>query len=464
MRKSLLLCLTAGLFLISCKKDSYIGGSNALLTFSSDSVYFDTVFASARSITQQVRVFNPNDQKLRISDISLMGGKNSPFILNINGSPGPSAADLTLDANDSLYLFISVFISPNAQPNAFILEDSIRIRCNGAERFIKLSAWGQNAHFLNNQVIQGNITWNNDLPYVISGSLRVDSISTLTIQPGCRVYFHANAPLLVDGTLRVQGEAADSLRVYFNGDRLDEPYASFPDAWPGIYFSESSLNNVLEYAILLNGYQSLVAEGPSINASPKLRLNQCIINNSLDAGVYGIQSSIDATNCLISNCGKNIVIATGGTYHFIQCTVASFSTPVLLHQQPLLTVSDAGTVGSQFVTEDLQAIFTNCIFWGDTGISDEALISRQGNGAFQVLFDHAILKQQNYPANIDSMSLFLNTDPLFLKTDNRLELYDFHLQAGSPALAQGKDLGIGVDLDGFARQPGNQDLGCYERQ
>ncbi|MFI5124470.1 MAG: hypothetical protein ACHQDF_04035 [Chitinophagales bacterium] len=464
MRKFLLLGLAAGLFLMSCKKDTYIDGSNALLSFSSDSVYFDTLFASTGSTTRQVRVFNPNDQKLLISDISLTGGKNSPFILNINGSPGPSVANLTLDANDSLYLFISVFINPNTKPSAFIMEDSIRIRYNGTERFIKLSAWGQNAHFLTNQVLRGNITWNNDLPYVISGSLRVDSNSTLIIQPGCRVYFHANAPLLVDGTLQVQGEAADSLRVYFNGDRLDEPYASFPDAWPGIYFSESSINNVLEYAILRNSYQSLVAEGPSVNASPKLRLNQCIIDNSMDAGIYGIQSSIDAINCLIRNCGKNIVIAAGGTYHFIQCTAASFSTPVMLHQQPVLTVSDAGTVGGQLLTGDLLAIFGNCIFWGDTGIPDEALISRQGNGAFQVLFDHAILKQQNYPANIDSMSLSLNTDPLFLKTDNRLGLYDFHLQAGSPALARGKDEGIGVDLDGFMRQAGKQDLGCYERQ
>lgn len=463
MYKSLLLWISVGLFLISCKKDTYIG-SNAFLSVSSDSVSFDTVFASTGSVTKQVRIINPNNQKLLISNIRLMGGKNSPFILNINGSPGPSSNNLTLEANDSLYLFISVYINPNVQPTAFIVQDSIRIQYNGEQQFIQLSAWGQNAHYLKNKIIQGNVSWSNDLPYVISGSLRVDSNSTLSIQAGCRIYFHADAPMLVDGTLRVLGEAADSQRVYFNGDRLDEPYTSFPGGWPGIFFREASINNELQYAILRNGYQTIVAEGPSMNASPKIRLKECLIDNSLDAGIIGIQSAIDAINCLISNCGKNIVIAVGGTYHFTQCTVSSFSSPFLQHQQPVLNVSNAGTDGSQLLTSDLQAIFSNCIFWGDTNVPDEALISRVGNTAFQVLFDHAILKQQHYPDNIDSTALILNADPLFLKIDNQKRLYNFHLQGGSPAVDQGKEEGISVDLDGYPRPVGKQDLGCYERQ
>jgi hypothetical protein len=81
-----------------------------------------------------------------------------------------------------------------------------------------------------------------------------------------------------------------------------------------------------------------------------------------------------------------------------------------------------------------------------------------------VLFDHDILQQQHYPAHVDSIALLLNMDPEFVKIDNQDRLYDFHLQAGSPALGIGNDQGIGVDLDGNARIPGKQDLGCYERQ
>ena len=74
-----------------------------------------------------------------------------------------------------------------------------------ARKIIKLSAWGQNAHFLKNQVIQANTSWPNDLPYVIYGGLRVDSNATLTIQPGTHIYMHADAPVYIDGSLNVLG-------------------------------------------------------------------------------------------------------------------------------------------------------------------------------------------------------------------------------------------------------------------
>ena len=51
--------------------------------------FFDTVFATSGAITQQVKIINPNNQKLLVIDISLMGAANSPFILNIDGAPGP---------------------------------------------------------------------------------------------------------------------------------------------------------------------------------------------------------------------------------------------------------------------------------------------------------------------------------------------------------------------------------------
>ncbi|HVY76808.1 MAG TPA: choice-of-anchor Q domain-containing protein [Puia sp.] len=399
-----------------------------------------------------------------IGNISLAGGTNSPFKLNINGSPGPDASGLTLEGGDSLYLFISVYIPAGTDPQAFILRDSIQVHYNNLDRYIQLSAWGQNAHFLKNETIQSAVVWNNDMPYVISGGLHVDSNAVLTINAGCRIYLHADAAVLIDGTLIANGGAADSTRVYFTGDRLDEPYASFPGSWPGLYFTAASQNNHLQYTVVQNAYQSVASVGPSTNASPKLVLDQCIINNSSDAGILAVQSSVDANNCLISNCGKNIEIVGGGTYHFTNCTAASYSNALLQHQSPVLSVSDEGTVDGQLISGDLLAAFTNCILWGDANIDDEAQVSHQATGAFYLLFDHLILKQKNYPGNTDSVAVLLNADPLFSQIDNTKRLYDFHLQAGSPAIGFGTDPGLTIDLDGNARPVGKQDLGCYERQ
>jgi hypothetical protein len=463
MTKALLLLAFAGTLLFSCVKHSDLGG-NARLYFSADTLKFDTLFTSIGSVTQQVKLINSNNQGININSISLMGGSASPFVINIDGTPGPNASGLLIGANDSLYIFVNVFIRPDTKPMPFVLQDSIRISYNGIDQFIQLTAWGQNAHFLENAEIKADTTWTNDLPFVIYGGLHIDSNTTLTVQAGVHIYLHENAPVLVDGSLELMGDSADSQRIYFTGDRLDQPYADYPGSWPGIYFNQSSRDNQLTYAVFQNGYHTLVTTGPSTDANPKLTLNQCIINNSLAEGVLALQSSIVAVNCLVSNCGQNIVIGQGGNYQFDYCTVASYSTNLLSHQQPVLTVSNAASNGNQLFTADLNAVFTNCIFWGSEGQPDEAQISKQGNTIFQVLFDHTILKQQNYPANIDSASLWLNTNPEFIATGFPGNQFNFHLQAGSPAVDHGINTGILIDLDGDPRPVGLPDLGCYERQ
>jgi hypothetical protein len=463
MPKALLFIFIAAILLASCQKQSDLNG-NARLFIPVDSVSFDTVFTTQGSVTQQVKLINNNSGVIALSSINLLGGANSPFIINIDGSPGPTASNLRIQSNDSLYIFITVYIKPGLAPTPFILQDSIQISYNGIQQYIKLSAWGQNAHFLTNQVIQNDTNWPNDLPYVISGGLTVNANTTLTIQPGVHIYMHADAPLYIDGTLQVLGDTAETQRVYFTGDRLDQPYSRYPGSWPGIYFRNTSKDNLLNYAVIQNGYHSLVAEGPSTDTNPKLILNQCFINNSFAEGILGIQSSIKAINCLVTNCGQNIVIGLGGDYQFEFCTVASYSNNLIYHQQPVLTVSNAGTDGTQVLTSGLNASFVNCIFWGSDGVPDEALILKQGSTVFNVLFAHTILKQQNYPQNIDSSALWLNTDPMFTATGNSGNLFDFHLQAGSPAVDHGADLGILIDLDGFKRPVNLPDLGCYERQ
>jgi hypothetical protein len=463
MMKVLLFLGFAGTLFFSCQKHSDLGGADRLF-LSEDSLSFDTVFTSAGSITQQVKLINLNKEGITLNSISLAGGSGSPFVINIDGNPGPSATGLFIGANDSIYVFVNVLIPKGTVPNPFIVRDSILIRYTGGEQVIRLSAWGQNAHFLKNAEIKSDTVWSNDLPFVIYGGLHVDSNATLTVQAGTHIYMHADAPIFIDGSLNLMGEAADSLRIYFTGDRLDNPYAGYPGSWPGIYFNKSSKANILSYASFQNGNHTLVTDGPAADGKPKLTLSECTINNSLAEGILSIQSSIVAVNCLISNCGQNIVIGQGGNYHFDYCTVASYSTNLLSHQQPVLTISNAATDGSQSFTGDLTATFTNCIFWGSEGVTDEAQVSKQGNTIFQIRFDHSILKQQNYPANIDSNALWLNTDPKFIATGNPDDHFDFRLQAGSPALGLGLNTGILTDLDGNARPVSQSDPGCYERQ
>lgn len=464
MNKLLILTFTA-LIALSCRKDAFITGKDAVVRFSSDTLFFDTVFSSSGSITEAVKIINDNKQKLRLSDVRLMGGAASYFNITIDGSPGPEQTGLELDAGDSLYIFVAVTVKPGASTLPFIVQDSIQVSFNGNQQYIQLQAWGQNAHFLRNQTIKTNTTWDNTLPYVILGGLQVDTNITLTIPRGCRIYLHADAPLLVDGSLQVSGDKYDSTKVYFQGDRLDEPYREFPGSWPGIYFRGTSINNKLEFAVIRNAYQGIVAEAPSLNASPKVILNQCIIDNIYDAGILGDQSSIQASNCLISNCGKNVVLGYGGNYQFIHCTAASFSNDLIAHVSPVLSVSNYVLQGATPVTADLNASFINCIFWGNNGnVDDEVVVSQQGQTVFSVNFSNCLWKVKNSPTGISSDNIIANNDPLFDSVNTSHRYYDFRLKAGSPAIDKGISTALTQDLDGNPRSVGLPDLGCYERQ
>ncbi len=460
--KEVLLVILVLLLLSSCTKNSFITSKDAAVAFSADTLRFDTVFVTTGSVTQSVKIINPNSQKLRLTDIRLMGGVQSYFSINIDGSPGPELNNIDLDAGDSLYIFVAVQINPNAGSLPFIVSDSIQVAFNGNQRYIQLQAWGQNAHFLRNQVLSGNVVWSTTLPYVIQGGLQIDTGATLTIPAGCRVYFHADAPLLVDGSLQVNG--TDSLRVLFTGDRLDVPYNGYPGSWPGIYFRGASNNDLLQYAVVENADEAVVVSAAPAGTVPKVVLQQCIVNNSYDAGILGLDGSIQAVNCLISNCGQNLVLGGGGYYDFSQCTAVSFSNIYIAHTQPVLAVSDEILDGAAIFTGPVQANFVNCIFWGNYGnVSDEVIVSQQTSNSFSVGFSNCLWKLQDALSGVTVTNMILNKDPLFDSVNTGANYYNFHLQANSPAIGVGASAGVLVDLDGGMRPVNAPDLGCYQR-
>jgi len=453
------------LFIFSCKKESFITSTHARLNLSVDSLKFDTVFTTTGSVTQFFKIKNDNNQKLHLDRVTLKGGTASFFKINVDGFIGPDVKDIDIEANDSIYVFVTVSINQNADQIPFIIRDSIQVVFNGNDRFVQLEAWGQNAHFLRNRKLTGNTTWKNDLPYVILGGLQVDSNAVLTIDKGCRIYLHADAPLIVDGTLEVLGEKFDSTRVYFQGDRLDVPFNDYPAAWPGIFFRGTSKNNIIQYAVIKNAYQGIIAEQRSVNGAPKVQLDQCIIDNIYDAGILAIQTDLLVRNSLISNCGKNVILGYGGKYEFSNCTVAAVSNKYILHKDPCLLVTNNVKQNNIILTADLNAVFTNCIFWGEDGSAeDEVVVSKQGTNPYLVQFSNCLWKVKNNPSDVTASNIIANQNPAFDSINVEKKIYNFRLKASSPALNKGIMTSLTIDLDGNPRNIGLPDMGSYERQ
>src|SRR5690606_35865567 len=182
----------------SCKKETFLD-TGGQVRFSTDTLSFDTVFTQYASFTLSVKVFNPQDQKIKISNIRLEKGDNSFFTLNVNGIPGTQVNDIEVAANDSFYVFATVNIDPNNENNPFIIEDKLIASLNGKEFSIPVIAYGQNAHYIIDEDILQNTSWVNDKPYVVVGRLAIDTNITLSIDPGCRIYLNQGTLIDVRG-------------------------------------------------------------------------------------------------------------------------------------------------------------------------------------------------------------------------------------------------------------------------
>jgi hypothetical protein len=83
--------------------------------------------------------------------------------------------------------------------------------------------------------------------YVVTGVVSVKSGATLTIDPGVKLVFRADAGLAVagDGTLRAMG--SDTEPVTFTGERPVRGH------WRGLTFTDSDNDNVIDFAIVEYG-------------------------------------------------------------------------------------------------------------------------------------------------------------------------------------------------------------------
>ncbi|HRH59017.1 MAG TPA: hypothetical protein PL045_00495 [Chitinophagaceae bacterium] len=442
----------------SCKKDSFIAGQDAFIFTSDDTMHLGAIFTGNASTTQAFKIFNPNDQKLRISSINLAGGVNSSFKINVNGIPGFSFADIDIAANDSIYVFVLANIQQSNTSLPFLVQDSISITWNSNTAYIQLDAYGQNANYLRHATVTKDTTWNNDLPIVILEPLTVNKNATLNISKGAKIYCHANAQFAVNGTIKAIGDKEAENRIVFTGDRLDDPYSTYPDSWQGIIFTETSKDNILNFVTIKNADKAITVLHPAANSNPKLTITHSIIDNNSSYGIKAINSSIIAVNCLISNCDSNIALIAGGDYQFTHCTAASYSNLYLYHTSPVLTVSNTDENNQSY---PLSASFINTIFWGEGGlIDDEINILQQGNTAFNLSFQNVLYKGS--PASNFTNSI-QNSDPQFLTIDIEKNIFDFHVQSTSPCIGAGINANVADDLDGNPRS-NVPDIGCYQQQ
>ncbi len=470
---ALLIAVILYLVIASCKKEEKLNTSPSVeLKFSADTLIFDTVFTTIGSVTQQIRVHNPTDQKVNISTIKLATGSNSRYSININGEAGTEFHDVEILGNDSIYLFARVTIDPNDQTNPFIVTDSVLFETNGNLQDVDLVAWGQNARYIlwdtdvpglpRYKIVAGegvDTTWTGDLPIVIYGYAVVDSTGSLNIDPGTKVHFHDGSGLWIykGGSLKVNGTLENP--VFFQGDRLEEFYEDLPGQWDRIWINEGAVDNEINYAVIRNGFIGIQAETLQEYMGNQLTISNTIIENMSGAGILTRYYFIAGSNLAIANCGQYAMALTlGGAYDFRHTTVGNYWSYGIRNTESIYLNNYYINEQNQVVDFPFSANFANNIFYGN---QREEITLDDSIGEFLYTFDHCLLKTElNIAQDTNFKSCLKNEDPLFVDQ----AVNDLQLDSLSPA----KNIGsipiantVPFDIKGVSRTE-SPDLGAYE--
>jgi len=201
---------------IACNRDQLDPDPEARPSFSTDTITFDTIFTTIGSATMNFKIYNRSNRPMIIRSITLAGGNNSFFKLNIDGVSSSSQQDVEIPPDDSLFIFVAVTVDPTNSNNPVVIKDSIIFNTNGVFQDVKLIAYGQDVHLINGDII-GTQTWTNDKPYLIYNSMAVDTGQILTIEEGTQIFFHRNSSMILWGRLLVNGTWGKP--VIFQNDR-----------------------------------------------------------------------------------------------------------------------------------------------------------------------------------------------------------------------------------------------------
>ncbi|MES2629991.1 MAG: choice-of-anchor Q domain-containing protein [Bacteroidota bacterium] len=458
-------------FSVSCTKDKITQDSSSL-SFSTDTVLFDTVFTKVGTATRNFKVYNNSNKTLKISSIRLATA-NSPFRINVDGLGGKAFTDVEILPKDSIWIFVDANIDPNGGNLPLIVTDSILFETGGVTKDIDLVAWGQDAIYYRPEeyivgipmtVLRANTTWTKAKPIVIYGYVTVDSAFTLTIEAGTRIHFHSSSGLWIYKGAHIAVNGTKDEPVIFQGDRLEAAYKDNPGQWDRIWINagdNAAQDNVFNYAIIKNGLIGIQVEPDPFNpvapTSPnKLILKNCIIQNHSGLGLFSRNFRIDAENTVIANGGQYCVgINTGGEYHFNHVTIVDYFGQAN-RKTPAFYLSNAGQApnGQKIIGNLVNSTFTNCIIFGSIDSEFEMGLDNAGTAVFEV--KDCIIKRKDAFADSRFSSILYNTDPKFKSTGS----YDFHLLAGSPAIDKANST-LTTDLDGNSRN-GIPDLGAYE--
>ncbi len=477
----LLLIGMCALACVSCKEYQVSEDPTLRLTFSADTLCFDTILTGQGSATLLLTIYNPNSKALLIDHIWME--ENRYFRINIDGEQQiENLTNLPVYGGDSLFVFVRVTDFGEVDGNIpVIIEDLLHFHLSsGVKQSVVMQAYGQNVIRLgkagNGRQDYASYHFTAERPYLLFDTIVVHG--NLTIDAGSTLYMHNGACLYAGGDVNAEGTINQPILI--RGDRLDNLFDSVPylyagGSWNGIYLqSDKPQNYNFSYVDILSGniglYCYCASEEKPLST---LRMDGCRIHNHTLYGLVLVHTDAVVTNTEISNCASYCVYCSGGTHDFIHSTIASYFGATNIRIQTTSKTESAAVFIDNLQKTGAQTIssFYNSIITGY--LTNQLVVATPFDyyypGRFvgnylktdSLSFPHA--KSNVYWHAEDTMAVFRNS---YYKYKEYV-YYNFRLDTLSPARNIGDSLlalPYPTDRDGHSRAHCKPDAGCYQSE
>lgn len=473
----LLLSLLMLCWFSACRESALSDDPTLRLSFSVDTVCFDTVFTTFGSSTKRVMIYNKNRNAINISSVY---HNDDRFAINLDGENDiKQLHDIQINGGDSLYLFVRVTIDTQDANTPVWITDTIWFTVNGCHQALPMEAYGQNVWVIRSRSgrtdCPNGITFDASRPYLIFDTIVATDV---TIAKGMTLYMHNTASIYVLGNLDAQGTS--DAPILIRGDRTDKlfdkvPYSHASGQWGGIFLQNDSATATyrLNYVDIVSGNIGLYSYSTDKSRRAQLTLLNSRIHNH---AMYGlVLQNTDATviNTEISNCAAYCVYTAGGKQLFVHNTIASYfglpSSNLNIHNVSSQDVAAlyVDNLSKQMAETNLS--IHNCIITGAR--KNNIVLATPLPKYYAGSITHNYIKGDTLLSpNCHDNSYAQDSDHVFVNTRylyKEYNYYDFHLDSISAAIGIGDSTITNryapQDREGRTRTGCPIDAGCYQR-
>lgn len=462
------LMVFAGIMLGSCAQED-LPYEEGKLSFSMDTLSFDTLFSGIGSTTAWLRVVNNSPSDIEVSRVSLRTGGQSGFMMNLDGENAKEFKNVTVPAHDSLFLFVQLTSKLQDNNKPVKIEDAVIFETAKGVQQIVLNAWSWDVVVWKGKTITRDTVLTDNHPFVVYDSLVVAENVTLTLKEGVTLHMHESSRIVVRGTIKAQGVIGAPVTV--RGDRLDYiledfPYDFNPGQWHFIQLTSTSKNNEMDHMVIKGGYYGIILDSAA-TGDVVLKLTNSVVHNFYYSCLWSVGSNIEVANSQITNSGSYTVCLIGGKSLFTHCTIANHQDQIYRDGPALVMVNVTLDSLKNETPWPLKANFRNCIVHGSQSEEIGLGISNNKNILSDYKFESCALRTKTDLGGL-AVNCIKSDSVRFVKLSRENEKYIFDFRVDSASVVIGKanpaySTLYPTDMNGISRfDTDGPDIGAYE--